>query len=481
MHGAPIRAPPRRGRIRRRPSERLLDAGPGVKADLEILTSLAKRRGFAYPSAEIYGGFQSTWDYGPLGVEMKRQIRELWWRSVVQARDDVVGIEAAVITNPAVWRASGHVDHFTDPLVDCLECRARVRADHIEDGACPSCGAVGRFTEERSFNLLFRTYVGPVEEDSSVAYLRPETAQGMFVNFENVLTSSRRRLPFGIAQIGRSYRNEITPGQFIFRTREFEQMEMEYFCDPAESLDWHRYWKEERLRWYREALGVSPDLLRLRDHGADELSHYSEATADIEFRFPWGWGELEGVAHRGDYDLRAHAGASGRQLSYFDPERQEHLVPHVVEPAVGVDRILIALLFAAYDEETDDRGERRVVLRLTPDVAPVEVAVLPLSRNERLVPTARAVWERLRPHFRTQYDDAQSIGRRYRRQDEIGTPQCVTVDFDTLDDDAVTIRDRDTMQQVRVPVAGLVQALGERIEASRPPAGPPVETPARGR
>ena len=366
------------------------------------------------------------------------------------------------------------------PLVDCLECRARVRADHIEDGACPSCGAVGRFTEERSFNLLFRTYVGPVEEDSSVAYLRPETAQGMFVNFENVLTSSRRRLPFGIAQIGRSYRNEITPGQFIFRTREFEQMEMEYFCDPSESLDWHRYWKEERLRWYREALGVSPELLRLRDHGADALSHYSEATADIEFRFPWGWGELEGVAHRGDYDLRAHAGASGRQLSYFDPERQEHLVPHVVEPAVGVDRILIALLFAAYDEETDDRGERRVVLRLTPDVAPVEVAVLPLSRNERLVPTARAVWERLRPHFRTQYDDAQSIGRRYRRQDEIGTPQCVTVDFDTLDDDAVTIRDRDTMQQVRVPVAGLVQALGERIEASRPPAGPAVETPARG-
>jgi glycyl-tRNA synthetase len=448
-----------------------------MKADLEILSSLAKRRGFAYPSAEIYGGFQSTWDYGPLGVEMKRQIRELWWRWVVQSRDDVVGIEAAVITNPAVWRASGHVDNFTDPLVDCLECRARVRADHIEDDACPSCGTVGRFTEERRFNLLFRTYVGPVEEDASVAYLRPETAQGMFVNFDNVLTTTRRRLPVGIAQIGKSFRNEITPGQFIFRTREFEQMEMEFFCEPADSLDWHAYWKAERMRWYREALGVPDELLRLRDHDAEELAHYSGATSDVEFRFPWGWGELEGIAHRGDYDLRAHAEASGKQLSYFDPERKEHVVPHVIEPAVGVDRILFALLCAAYDEETDERGEKRVLLRLAPSVVPVEVAVLPLSRNERLVPTARQLWDVLRPHFRTQYDTAQSIGRRYRRQDEIGTPLCVTVDFDTLDDNAVTIRDRDSMEQVRVPVEGLVAALRERIAALAPETTAPTSAP----
>ena len=441
-----------------------------MKADLDTLSSLAKRRGFAYPSADIYGGFQSTWDYGPLGVEMKRQIRELWWRWMVQSRDDVVGIEAAIITNPAVWRASGHVENFTDPLVDCLECQSRVRADHIENNMCPSCGAIGRFTEERRFNLLFRTYVGPVEEDASVAYLRPETAQGMFVNFANVLTTTRRRLPVGIAQIGKSFRNEITPGQFIFRTREFEQMEMEFFCEPSESLAWHAYWKEERLRWYREALGVPDELLRLRDHDAEELAHYSGATSDVEFRFPWGWGELEGIAHRGDYDLRAHAEASGSQLSYFDPERQEHVVPHVIEPAVGVDRILFALLCAAYDEETDERGEKRVLLHLAPAVAPVEVAVLPLSRNERLVPTARQVWESLRPHFRTQYDDAQSIGRRYRRQDEIGTPLCVTVDFDTLDDHAVTIRDRDSMKQIRVPTDGLVAALRERFIALEPAA-----------
>ncbi|MXW34327.1 MAG: glycine--tRNA ligase [Chloroflexi bacterium] len=438
--------------------------------DLETLISLAKRRGFVFPSAEIYGGFASTYDYGPLGVEMKRNIRELWWRRMVQERSDVVGIEAAIITNPDVWKASGHVDGFSDPLVDCLECRSRVRADHIEDDTCPVCGAVGRFTEERQFNLLFRTFVGAVQDDAATAYLRPETAQGMFVNFDNVLQSTRRRLPFGIAQIGKSFRNEITTGHFTFRMLEFEQMEMEYFCDPAESIELHEYWKQERLDWYR-SLGVRPDRLRLRDHDPEELSHYSSATSDVEYLYPWGWGELEGIAHRGDFDLSAHAASSGKTLSYFDPQREEHIVPHVVEPAAGVDRIMLTLLVDAYDEEVDDRGETRVLLRLAPHVAPVTVAVLPLSRNERLAPTARQVWDQLRPHFRTQFDDAQSIGRRYRRQDEVGTPLCVTVDFDSLDDSAATIRARDTMSQIRVPISGLVDALQRRIDELQPDGG----------
>ena len=441
-----------------------------ASVELETLISLAKRRGFVFPSAEIYGGFASTYDYGPLGVEMKRNIRELWWRRMVQERSDVVGIEAAIITNPAVWKASGHVDGFTDPLVDCLECRSRVRADHIEDDTCPVCGAVGRFTEERQFNLLFRTLVGAVQDDAATAYLRPETAQGMFVNFDNVLQSTRRRLPFGIAQVGKSFRNEITTGHFTFRMLEFEQMEMEYFCDPADSIAQHEYWKQERLAWYH-SLGVRPDRLRLRDHDPEELSHYSSATSDVEYLYPWGWGELEGIAHRGDFDLTAHAAASGKTLSYFDPQREEHIVPHVVEPAAGVDRILLTLLVDAYDEEIDDRGEKRVLLRLAPHVAPVTVAVLPLSRNERLAPTARRVWDALRPHFRTQFDDAQSIGRRYRRQDEVGTPLCVTVDFDSLDDDAATIRDRDTMSQIRVPISGLVEALQQRINELQPDGG----------
>ena len=440
-----------------------------MKADLDTITSLAKRRGFVFPSAEIYGGFASTYDYGPLGVEMRRNIRDLWWRAMVQERDDVVGVEAAIITNPEVWRATGHVDAFTDPLVDCLECRARVRVDHIVEDACPSCGAVGKFTEERNFNLLMRTHVGPVEDDAAVAYMRPETAQGMFVNFQNVLNSTRRRLPFGIAQIGKSFRNEITTGQFIFRTREFEQMEMEFFCDPGSSLEWFEYWKAERMRWHR-SLGLRPQHLRFRDHDQDELSHYSSRTVDIEVHFPWGWGELEGVAHRGDFDLQAHAERSGNALTYFDQERNEHIVPHVVEPAVGVDRLMLALLMDAYDEE-EVGGEKRVLLRLAPDVAPVTVAALPLSRNERLVPTGRRVYDLLRPHFRSQYDDAQSIGRRYRRQDEVGTPLCVTIDFETLDDDAVTIRDRDTMSQIRVPISGLIEALNDRLDELQPATG----------
>ncbi|MEZ4501178.1 MAG: glycine--tRNA ligase [Dehalococcoidia bacterium] len=452
----------------------MTDATPPT-ADLETLTSLAKRRGFVFPSAEIYGGFASTYDYGPLGVEMRRNIRDSWWRRTVQERADVVGLEAAIITNPAVWRASGHVEVFTDPLVDCLECRNRFRADKLVDNTCPNCGTVGRFTEARDFNLLMRTFVGPVQDEAATAYMRPETAQGMFVNFENVQQTTRRRLPFGIAQIGKSFRNEITTGQFIFRTREFEQMEMEFFCHPEQALEWHRYWKEERLAWFH-SLGVKPERLRVRDHETEELAHYSKATADIEYLFNWGWDELEGVAHRGDFDLTAHSNGSGKRLTYFDNDANEHIVPNVVEPAVGVDRTMLVLLMDAYDEEQVE-GETRTVLHLAPHVAPITVGVLPLSRNERLVPTARKVWDVLRPHFRTQYDDAQAIGRRYRRQDEIGTPLCVTIDFETIDDDAVTIRDRDTMAQRRVPIAGLVEALRERIEELTPDVAPPAPSP----
>ena len=437
------------------------------QADLETIVSLAKRRGFVFPSAEIYGGFAATYDYGPLGVEMKRQIRDLWWQAMVRERDDVVGIEAAIITNPAVWKASGHLDTFSDPLVDCLNCQSRMRQDHIEGDTCPECGAVGKFTEAREFNLMLSTQMGPVQDDASRAYLRPETAQGMFINFENVQATTRKRLPFGIAQIGKSFRNEITTKQFIFRTREFEQMEMEFFCYPEDSLQWHEYWKKERLRWYYR-LGVNPDRLRLRDHTTEELSHYSAATSDIEVHYRWGWGELEGIAHRGDFDLTQHSKHSGKSLTYFDPERNEHIVPYVIEPAVGVDRILLTLLFDAYAEEELPNGDKRTVLHLAPDVAPAEVAILPLSRNERLGPTAKRVYDLIRPQFRTQYDDAQSIGRRYRRQDEIGTPLAVTVDFDTIEDDAVTIRDRDTMEQMRVPIAELANRLRIRLEELRP-------------
>ena len=438
-----------------------------MKGDLETITSLAKRRGFVFPSAEIYGGFAAAYDYGPLGVEMKRNIREGWWRSMVQERDDVVGLEAAIITNPNVWVASGHVAEFTDPLVECLNCQARLRADHVENNTCANCGTVGKFSEPRRFNMMLSTIVGPVADERARAFLRPETAQGMFVNFDNVQTTMRKRLPFGIAQIGKSFRNEITVKQFIFRTREFEQMEMEYFCHPDTSIETHTYWKKERLRWYY-GLGIRPQHLRLRDHTPDELSHYSKATSDVEVHYPWGWAEVEGIAHRGAYDLTQHSTHSGKKLTYFDPDTNEHIVPHVVEPAAGVDRIMLMLLLEAYDEEQLEGGDSRVVLRLAPAVAPVTVAVLPLSRKDTLDPTARRVWDVLRPQFRTQYDDAQSIGRRYRRQDEIGTPLCVTVDFETLNDEAVTIRERDSMLQTRVPIAGLVAALHERLAALEP-------------
>jgi len=447
--------------------EATLAAGPdeqqAPKLDMETLVSLCKRRGFIFQSSEIYGGLQGAWDYGPLGVEMANNIKRAWWRAMVQERDDIVGLDASILMHPQVWEASGHVETFTDPMVDCRNCQARFRADELTSDVCPNCGAQGQFTEPRMFNLMLRTFVGPVQDEAAVVYLRPETAQGMFVNFENVLNTMRRKLPFGIAQIGKSFRNEITPRNFIFRVRELEQMEMEYFCYPETSLDLHKTWIETRRAWY-ERFGLKMSNLRVRAHEQEELSHYSQATSDFEYRFPMGWGELEGVAHRGAYDLTQHAQSSGKALAYYDEERKEHIVPHVIEPALGVGRCMLAFMTDAYDVETDEKGEERVVLRLHPAIAPIKVAILPLSRNEKLVPTAREVHALVRKHWMTQYDDAQSIGRRYRRQDEIGTPLCVTVDFQTVEEDrAVTIRERDSMSQVRVPIDGLVDALRERL------------------
>ena len=440
---------------------------------MDKIVALCKRRGFIFQSSEIYGGLASTYDYGHYGVLLKSNVKAEWWRTVVQEREDMVALDAAILMHPKVWEASGHLEGFTDPLVQCLgKCKRRWRADHLREQQpegelrCPECG--GELSEPRNFNLMFKTHMGPVADAGSEIYLRPETAQGIFVNFKNVLQFSRKRPPFGIAQEGKSFRDEITPGNFIFRTREFEQMEMEYFCLPEEGPKWFAYWRDERFTWYLR-LGITPSRLRRYDHPKEKLAHYSGGTTDVEFLYPWGWGELEGIAYRTDYDLRQHSLHSGKSLTYYDEERKEHLVPHVVEPAAGVDRIMLVLLIDAYDED-EMAGEKRVVLRLHPAVAPVQVAVLPLSRSEKLVPTARDVWARLRGHFTTQYDDAQSIGRRYRRQDEIGTPFCVTVDFQTVEEDqAVTIRERDTGEQVRVPIAELVDRLCERFEAAGVP------------
>ena len=426
------------------------------------VVNLCKRRGFVFPSAEIYGGFRSTYDYGPVGVLMLRNVKEAWWRSMVQLRDDVVGLDAAILSPPAIWEASGHLATFTDPLVDCRNCGARHRLDKLDEpDLCPTCGRRGTFTEPRQFNLMFKTHAGPVEDAGSVTYLRPETAQGIFVNFTNVVNTSRKKPPFGIAQIGKSFRNEITPQNFVFRTREFEQMEMEYFVPPDEAPGWFEYWCDQRYRWYVD-LGVPEDRLRLRPHDADELSHYSSATSDVEFLYPWGWGELEGIANRGDYDLTQHATASGEKLEYFDQASGTHYVPHVIEPAAGATRAMLAFLLAAYD--TDEiNGEARSVLRLHPSLAPYQVAVLPLSRKDTLTPLAGEVLAAVQQRWMCDYDETQAIGRRYRRQDEIGTPYCVTVDFDSLDDKAVTIRDRDTLDQVRVPIDALVDELADRL------------------
>ena len=436
---------------------------PNDSTLMEKVVNLCKRRGFVFQSAEIYGGFRSTYDYGPVGVLMLRNVKEAWWRAMVQMRDDIVGLDAAILSPPAVWEASGHLQNFTDPLVDCRKCGERFREDQLEDpNVCPNCGAEDSFTEARHFNLMFKTYAGPVEEAAAVAYLRPETAQGMFTNFVNVLQVSRKKPPFGIAQIGKSFRNEITPQNFVFRTREFEQMEMEYFVPPDESAHWYEYWCQQRSDWYSD-FGIPKDKLRLRPHDADELSHYSSATADVEFLFPWGWGELEGIANRGDFDLRQHSQHSGEKLDYFDQASGERYVPHVIEPAAGATRTMMAFLLAGYDEEMV-RGELRTVLRLHPAIAPYKVAVLPLSKKETLTPVARDVLHRLQPVFMCDYDETQAIGRRYRRQDELGTPYCITVDFESLEDHAVTVRDRDTMDQDRIEIDDLVPYLRERLD-----------------
>jgi glycyl-tRNA synthetase len=452
---------------------------------METIVSLSKRRGIVYPSSEIYGGLRAAWDYGPLGVEIKNNIKRQWWRSVVQARDDVVGIDSSVILAPEVWQASGHVTQFTDPLTECQSCHYRFRADHLieayeekhgrppENGladlACPHCGTKGAFTEPRNFNGMLRTYLGATEDESGLAYLRPETAQGIFINYKNVLQTSRRKIPFGIGQIGKSFRNEITPGNFIFRTREFEQMEMEFFVKPGTDEDWHEYWIDAREAWFLD-LGLCKENLRRYEHPAEKRSFYSKRTVDLEYRFDFPgseWGELEGLANRTDYDLGVHAKASGQDLSYLDAETNERYIPYVIEPAVGVDRSMLAFLLEAYteDEAPDAQGklEKRTVLRLDPRLAPVKVAVLPLSRNADLSPKARDIAAKLRQSWNCEFDDASAIGRRYRRQDEIGTPFCVTVDFESLEDQAVTVRERDSMEQERIGIDGLVPYLSERL------------------
>ena len=449
-------------------------------ADMDKMMSLSKRRGFMFQSSEIYGGLGSTWDYGPLGVEIKRNVKEAWWRSVVTERDDMVGLDAAILMHPQVWVASGHVENFSDPLVECKECNSRFRQDHLleetgidpespkaktalKDLRCPNCGS--ELGPPRRFNLMFKTFMGPVEDTANEVFLRPETAQGIFVNFKNVLDSTRKKLPFGIGQIGKSFRNEITPGNFTFRTREFEQMEAEFFVKPGSDEEWLDSWVKSRYQWY-VGLGIRTENLRMRKHGDDELAHYAKACYDVEYRFPWGWGELEGIANRGDFDLRQHQEVSGQDMTYFDESEEgddRRYLPYVIEPSGGVDRATLAFWLDAYDEEPDGDNVR-VVSHIHRDLAPVTVAALPLSRNDKLLPTARSVYDILRKHFKTQYDDSQAIGRRYRRQDEIGTPYCVTIDFDTIDDNHVTIRDRDTMHQARVPVSELVDILKDKLE-----------------
>jgi glycyl-tRNA synthetase len=469
---------------------------------MDVLVSLCKRRGYIFQSSEIYGGIASCWDYGPLGVELKNNVKRAWWRDNVQRRPDMVGLDAAILMHPMVWKASGHLDHFTDPMVDCKACQHRFRADKLDEqpwihycpatkgnrfevpggepcthcGArrtlCPDCGK-GELTAPRQFNLMFKTFMGPVEEDAAVTYLRPETAQGIFVNFDNVLQSMRRKLPFGIAQIGKAFRNEITPGNFIFRTHEFEQMEIEYFVNPLDRIEgrpadevWHERWMAERFAWYQR-YGIRADHLRLREHDTSELAHYAKRTADIEYRFPMGWSELEGIANRTDFDLRQHGQFSGKSLTYFDEERKTHVVPYVIEPSAGADRSVLAFLVDAYREE-EVRGEKRVVLRLHRDLAPVKIAVLPLlKKRDEIVALARDLRDRLARRWVTVYDDTAAIGRLYRRQDEVGTPYCVTVDVQSVGDPAkgepgdgcVTIRERDSMEQIRVPESELADVM----------------------
>jgi glycyl-tRNA synthetase len=454
---------------------------------VDAVVNLSKRRGFVFPSSEIYGGSRSAWDYGPLGVELKENVRRQWWQAVVRGRDDVVGLDSSVILAPQVWEASGHVSTFTDPLTECKQCHKRWRADQLieayvekhrhepesglADITCSNCGTKGNFTAPRDFNGMLRTTVGPVEDASAVHYLRPETAQGIFVNYLNVMNSARKKPPFGIGQTGKSFRNEITPGNFIFRTREFEQMEMEFFVVPGTDEEWHEFWLQERWNWYVD-LGLNPENMRFFEHPQEKLSHYSKRTVDIEYRFRFAgseFAELEGIANRTDFDLRSHGEHSGTDLSYYDQEKEERWIPYVIEPAAGLTRAVLAFLLDAYDEDEAPNAkggvDKRTVLRLDPRLAPVKVAVLPLSRNENLSPKAKELAATLRRHWNIEFDDAGAIGRRYRRQDEIGTPFCVTVDFETLDDNAVTVRERDSMAQERISLDALVGWLAARLPA----------------
>jgi len=458
-----------------------------VASRVDSVVNLSKRRGFVFPSSEIYGGTRSAWDYGPLGVELKENVRRQWWQHMVRGRDDVVGIDSSVILAPQVWVASGHVDAFVDPLTECKQCHKRWRADQLIEAfaekhgheppeglaeiVCTNCGTKGSFTEPQNFNGMLRTMVGPVEDEGALHYLRPETAQGIFVNYLNVMNSARKKPPFGIGQTGKSFRNEITPGNFIFRTREFEQMEMEFFVKPGTDEEWHEYWLQNRWDWYID-LGLNPDNLRFFEHPKEKLSHYSKRTVDIEYRFLFAgseWAELEGIANRTDYDLTTHANSSGTDLSYFDQELDERWTPYVIEPAAGLTRAVLAFLLDSYDEDEapNSKGgvDKRTVLRLDRRLAPVKVAVLPLSRNADLSPKAKDLAAMLRKTWNVDFDDAGAIGRRYRRQDEIGTPFCVTVDFDSLKDQAVTVRDRDSMTQERIGLDQIYSWLGERLPA----------------
>jgi len=426
---------------------------------MDKLISLAKRRGFIFQSSEIYGGINSCYDYGPLGIELKKNIKELWWKSLIYERDDVEGLDASILMHPKVWEASGHVEGFTDPMIDCRECKSRFRADQIDPSKpCPICGNRDTFTETRQFNLMFKTFMGPVEEDASVVFLRPETAQGIYVNFHNVREASRRKLPFGIAQIGKAFRNEITPGNFTFRTREFEQMEMQYFVRPDDDEKWFEYWKNIRMEWYKR-LGLREQKLRFHEHGQGELAHYAKKAFDIEYEFPFGWQEIEGIHNRTDFDLSRHMEFSGKDLRYYDDQTRERFVPYIIETSAGCDRIMLTALIDAYEEEED-----RVVLRLAPSIAPFKVAVFPLVKRDGMPELAKKITNDLRGDYRVFYDESGSIGRRYRRQDEAGTPFCVTIDGETLENQTVTMRDRDSMEQIRIKISNVRQFLADRLK-----------------
>ncbi|HJP19773.1 MAG TPA: glycine--tRNA ligase [Nitrospinota bacterium] len=424
--------------------------------NMEKLVSLSKRRGFIFQSSEIYGGLNSCWDYGFLGVELKKNVKEAWWKSVVQMRSDVVGIDSSILMHPDVWKASGHLDCFSDPMVDCKKCKHRFRADDLNSEKCPDCG--GELTDVRQFNLMFKTFMGTVEDQQTTVYLRPETAQGIFTNFKNIQSTSRLKIPFGIAQIGKAFRNEITPGNFTFRTREFEQMEIEFFVKPGEDMEWFEHWKQERFNWYLN-YGMKKENLRFREHEKDELAHYAKACVDVDYKFPFGWSELEGVANRTDYDLKKHIEKSGKDLQYFDEETKEKYIPYVIEPSAGVDRSTLAFLVDSYEEEED-----RVVLKLDPRLAPFKAAIFPLVKKDGLREISMDIEEKLKKHFTVFYDEKSSIGRRYRRQDEIGTPFGITVDYQTKDDNTVTLRERDSMKQERKSIEQLASIIGKKID-----------------